>query len=1053
MSRRPGSPPPLLRPSVALLALLSGVAALVYQVAWFRLFRLSFGSSTAANAAVLAVFMGGLGLGGLLLGRKADRSPRPLRFYAGLEAGVALTAALSPWLADLAHSGYVAVGGTSVLGDALGTLVRLLLAALVLALPTFLMGGTLPALARAMEGESDRARRTLAVLYGANTVGAVVGALAATFVTLERLGIQDSILAAAALNLAVAGVAVLLARRLPALPVEAPGRSAEASPRTAPLPFVLTAAGVVGFVFFLMELVWYRMLAPLLGGSSYTFGLVLAVALAGVGLGGFAYSMGRRERRPTLATFAWTCALEALALAVPWALGDSLALLAMLLRPVGSVSFALLVGAWAVVALVVVLPAAVVAGYQFPLLVGLLGAGRRDVGREVGATYAANTAGAIAGALAGGFGLLPLLGAPGAWRLSAGLLVALALTTLGVAWAARRARRPGSLGRRTAIASAAWAVAALILLAAPGPSAFWRHSPIGAGAMPPRLEGPNEAREIQNATRRAIVWEQEGVESSVAVHALAEISFLIHGKSDGSALRDAPTQVMSGLIGAALHPEPRRALVIGLGTGQSAGWLAEVPGMERVDVLELEPAILHVAELCAPVNHQALEHPKVRIEIGDGREHLLTTRETYDLIFSEPSNPYRAGIASLFTVELYEAAAERLGDEGLFLQWLQGYGVDAQGVRTAMATLGSVFPYVESWQVHSQDLLLVAGKRPIDHDLGRLEERMDREPWKSALRDVNGVAGVAGFYTGYLASSSFTRALRRVEETRNTDDHPVLEFGFVRNLGRRGGFDPERLRSLARVRGEGTPSFSGGAPPDPWRVEEMRLARDVAWGGGPPLPASGNPGFDRRAAARKAYLEGDLASVPELWQGPPLAPMDRVILAETRAEAGDPTAVALAEELRDSTPATAEAVLARLAVRRGDSEAGARRLTTAFEAARRDPWIHRPLLRRALELAVELAASDPRFGPGLLDALAQPFVVRLLDEDRRRARLEVAAHTDFTGRCVDAFAPFEPWVPWERRFLERRAECYRNHDHPLAQRAHEELEAYVDRAPAELVPE
>ncbi len=1053
MSRRPGSPPPFLRPSVALLALLSGVVALVYQVTWFRLFRLSFGSSTAASAAVLAVFMGGLGLGGLLLGRRADRSPRPLRFYALLEAGVALTAALSPWLADAAHAGYVAVGGTSALGDAGGTLVRLLLAALVLAVPTFLMGGTLPALARTVEGERDRARRTLAVLYGANTLGAVAGALVATFVTLERLGIRDSILAAAAANLLVAGAAALLARRLPALPVDAPVQAGEASPRTAPLPFVLTAAAVVGFVFFLMELVWYRMLAPLLGGSSYTFGLVLAVALAGIGLGGFAYALGRRERRPTVAGFALTCALQALALGLPWALGDDLALLAMLLRPVGSVSFLLLVVAWAVVAVVVVLPAAVVAGYQFPLLVGLLGAGRRDVGREVGATYAANTAGAIAGSLAGGFGLLPLLTAPGAWRLSAGLLVALAVAALVVAGSARRVHRPGSWRRRTVIAAALWAVAALGLLAAPGPSAFWRHSPIGAGGMPPRLGGPNEAREIQHATRRGIVWEQEGVESSVAVHALAEISFLIHGKSDGSALRDAPTQVMSGLIGAALHPEPRRALVIGLGTGQSAGWLAQVPGMERVDVLELEPAILHVAELCAPVNHRTLEHPKVRIDIGDGREHLLTTRETYDLIFSEPSNPYRAGIASLFTVELYEAASRRLGDRGLFLQWLQGYGVDSQGVRTAMATLGSVFPYVESWQVHSQDLLLVAGKRPIGHDLGRLRERMAREPWKSALRDVNGVSGVEGFYTGYLASASFTRALRRVEETRNTDDHPVLEFGFVRNLGRRGGFDPERLRNLARVRGEGAPSYSGGDPPDPWRVEEMRLARDVAWGGGPTPPPSGNPSFDRRAAARRAYLEGNLASVPELWQGPPLAPMDRVILAESRAEAGDVAAAELAETLRPSSPATAEAVLARLAVRRGDPEEGARRLATAFETARRDPWIHRPLLGRALELAVEVTAAEPRLGPPVLDALAEPFVVRLLDEDRRRARLEVAAHTDFSTHCSSAFAPFEPWVPWERRFLERRADCYGTHDHPLAERAQEELEAFLDKAPAELVPE
>ena len=192
---------------VSLLLAASGLSALVYQVAWFRLFRQSFGASTAASAAVLAVFMAGLGVGAALLGRRVDRSDRPLSFYALLEAGIAVTAALSPWLLDLTQAGYVALGGTAVLGQAGGTVLRLALAALVLGLPTFLMGGTLPAAARAVESASDLGRRGVAFLYGANTLGAVVGVVVATFVTLERLGIRNSILAAAALNLLVAGIA------------------------------------------------------------------------------------------------------------------------------------------------------------------------------------------------------------------------------------------------------------------------------------------------------------------------------------------------------------------------------------------------------------------------------------------------------------------------------------------------------------------------------------------------------------------------------------------------------------------------------------------------------------------------------------------------------------------------------------------------------------------------------------------------------------------------------------------------------------------------------
>ncbi|RMH18789.1 MAG: spermidine synthase, partial [Acidobacteria bacterium] len=196
---------------VALLVFGSGFCALVYQVAWLRLLRLVFGASTVSSAAVLAIFMGGLGLGSLILGRRADRHPRPLAFYANLELGIALAAAASPLLILLIRSIYVALGGTAGLGLTLGTGLRLLLAALVLGLPTYLMGGTLPAVARAVERRRDRGRRLVALLYGANTLGAVTGALASTFVALELLGIRTSIWAAAVLNLAVAGAAHLLA--------------------------------------------------------------------------------------------------------------------------------------------------------------------------------------------------------------------------------------------------------------------------------------------------------------------------------------------------------------------------------------------------------------------------------------------------------------------------------------------------------------------------------------------------------------------------------------------------------------------------------------------------------------------------------------------------------------------------------------------------------------------------------------------------------------------------------------------------------------------------
>jgi spermidine synthase len=213
---------------IALLLFTSGFCALIYQTAWLRMFRDVFGASTSASAAVLAIFMGGLGLGGLILGRRADREPSPLGFYARLEMGIALAAALSPVLVQLVQKIYFGLGGSARLGLAGGTAVRLVLATLVLALPTFLMGGTLPAAARAVERSSDAGRRAVGLLYALNTLGAVLGVLLTTFVTLEVLGIRKTIWEAALLNLLVALVARSLARSLG--PVEEAAQAAELAP-------------------------------------------------------------------------------------------------------------------------------------------------------------------------------------------------------------------------------------------------------------------------------------------------------------------------------------------------------------------------------------------------------------------------------------------------------------------------------------------------------------------------------------------------------------------------------------------------------------------------------------------------------------------------------------------------------------------------------------------------------------------------------------------------------------------------------------------------------
>jgi spermidine synthase len=482
-------------------------------------------------------------------------------------------------------------------------------------------------------------------------------------------------------------------------------------------------AAVLGFAFFSMEMVWYRMLAPILGGSTYTFGMILAIALSGIVIGSWVYASLKSRLKPGLSLLSLTCSLEAFFLAVPFWLGDSLALFVTALKSLDVYGFPGIVGSWFFILLIVIFPAAGAAGFSFPLLIAMRGQGARDVGQQTGMVYAWNTVGSILGALITAVFLLPFLSAPGCWKAVVALLVAVSLVAL-----------LPILRRRSYVllklALFIMPVLSVMLLLGEGPTAFWRHSGIGAGKLNLIGSDSNSIQKKINNKRSTVVWEKDGRESGVALVRFNGLSFVINGKSDGNSWYDGPTQVMAGMVAAILHPKPQRAMVIGLGTGSSGGWLGSIPTMQQVDVVELEPAIIEVARACGPVNNYVLDNPKVNIIIGDGRETLLTSKEEYDLIFSEPSNPYRVGISSLYTREFYQAVVERLSPQGYFSQWVQGYHMDSQTIRTIIATLGETFPSVEIWQSATDDLLFVCSLEKKSYSVDQLRQRIAEEPFE-----------------------------------------------------------------------------------------------------------------------------------------------------------------------------------------------------------------------------------------------------------------------------------------------------------------------------------
>lgn len=1042
-------PPSLRLPFLACLLALSGACALVYQMAWLREFRLVFGGATPATAAVLAIFMGAMGAGSALFGRRAEASANPLRLYALIEMGVGIAALLTPLLLSVVRSLYLSTGGIAALGVVPATVLQLLLATVVLAPPCLLMGGSLPAAFKWVETDQDTQRGSLGVLYGVNTLGALAGVLLSTFWLLELWGIRATVMAAAGVNLLIGAAAWFVARD--AVPVKTapqtpPASSGAAAEVPKPLSrFLYAAAGITGFTFFLSELVWFRILAPLLGSSVYGFGLILALALAGIGLGGLLYRTlwAARAGAVTLAALARVAAWQALFLALPWALGDRIAVFAIDVNQLRSLGLSGQIAGWTLIASLLVLGPSILAGVQFPLLVGLLGSGNRDAGRHVGFAYAANTLGAIAGSLAGGFVLLPWLTALGAWR--AVFLLTL-LLSLGAAVLGARSASQWSWP----VIAVLWIGAGWLMFAPTGPTAVWRHKPIGYGRVESLPGSINGLRGWLNASRWKIAHEFEGREASVAaVDSDDGYCLYVNGKSDGSAFGDADTQVMQGLVPAMLHPAPHSAFIVGLGTGTTAGWVADVPDMNQVDVVELEPAMAGLArDYFAPVNRDVLNKANVHLIPGDAREALLAVGSRYDLVISEPSNPYRAGVSTLFTQEFYAAAKARLKEHGLFAQWVQGYEVDAQAIRQVYATLTSVFPHVETWVSGPNDLLFIGHLMAPEYTMEQLRARIAQPLFAEALKRVWLTNSVEGVLAHHLASPEFARSLLQASPTAiNTDDRNLLEYGFARALSKDNTFETTQVLSMAIEQDMDVPSHLASQT-DRTRLTCERLRMLAADGATSSIPADLDGDDQRRADAAVAFAQGNFDEVLAAWTGKADSPFEQLMLVEATAHAGTAEQLPpLIAAIRQDWPADAHFAAALSAFRHEAYDDATAALLEGFKALRPQVWVRLSSVQTALSLVPPLAANNRDLVPQFMDLLRQPFPGGLAEPSRMNTLVEILPLLS-SPRQIEVLSLFEPNPPWQRQFLEFRLKTYRAAAHALVPQAERDLEdflRYADR--------
>ncbi|RYD77863.1 MAG: hypothetical protein EOP84_14995 [Verrucomicrobiaceae bacterium] len=520
---------------------------------------------------------------------------------------------------------------------------------------------------------------------------------------------------------------------------------------------------------------------------------------------------------------------------------------------------------------------------------------------------------------------------------------------------------------------------------------------------------------------------------------------MINGKSDGNIRADAGTQVMGGLLPAMLRPGMQRGLIVGLGTGSTAGWFAAVPEVQRVDVVELEPATLEMARLCASANLNVLENPKVRVHIADAREVLLSTRESYDFIFSEPSNPYRAGIASLFTRDFYEAATRRLTPNGVFAQWLQAYEIDGQAVRSAFATLGSVFPNVQTWQTQGGDFILIASNSPITLDAEALKQRIGQEPFRSALINAWQVDTLEGVLAHFIAGEQLTRVVVQSGVTPITDDRNSLEFGFARTVGRRAGERmSDQLHKVALDHACAVPVIRGAVD---WEaVNNQILAAGLRTITPTSTKAEESPAVARRAFIQ-AYLKEEFEYARREWNNKPFEPrslLELSAVAESLARTGDPQAWRFIEQLYAVSPHEAEALVAAAFASEKRWPEATEHLQNTFAAWQSDPWPRMELIGHTLALAeyVAKASKQPSIAKVLYESIQKPFAVGLAWDNRIASMLKIAQSVDSqaVSICVnEALKEYGNNFPWQRWLLQLRVQAYQTSNDPRLQSAIEDL--------------
>ena len=746
----------------------SGCSALIYEIVWFQLLEFVIGSTAISIAVLLGTFMGGMCLGSLALPRVVSDGRHPLQVCALLELGIGASG-LAVW-AGMPYLVHI-VGDGSWHGPA-GIMMRGMICALCLLPPTVLMGATLPAISRWVE-TTPEGISWLGFFYCGNTVGAVFGCLLAGFYLLRVHDMPTATCTAAALNLAAALLGFGLAAKFPhnAAHPSAENEFADSGSRVGAVHIAIALSGMSALG---AEVAWTRMLSLTLGPTVYTFSIILAVFLLGLGIGaGAGALLTRFFARPRVlfgicqlllaGAIAWSA--YATARTVPyWPVHESHPA-----NPWFRFRLDFLRCLWAI------LPAAVLWGASFPLAVASVARRGLDPGRLVGRVYAANTIGAIVGAIGYSLLIIPWAGTQQAERGLIGLAAAAALWAL--------VPKPKSFV--SGIGHGCWIGAVAV-------AAAWMISTVPRTPRELIAYGRTLVRDTGTAD---ILYAGEGMNSSVAVSQTSDgvYNFHVSGKVEASTTpQDMRLQRMLGHLPAMLHSAPRSVLIVGCGAGVTAGSFVVQPGIERIVICEIEPLVPRVvARYFSSQNHHVVGDPRVQIVFDDARHYILTTKEKFDIITSDPIHPWVKGSASLYTQEYFEMCRERLNPGGMVTQWVPLYESDEATVKSEIGTFFRVFPGGTIWgnddSGNGYDIVLLGQNGSTHIGVDALRDRWASPEYKKAAVslsevDFHNAGELLATYAGRADELEPWLAGAQINRDRNLRLQYLAGLGMASNL-------------------------------------------------------------------------------------------------------------------------------------------------------------------------------------------------------------------------------------------------------------------------------